>query len=121
VTGVVNRRDEVEPDVAPFGEMRWLLNGDRSPGTAFTLGEVTIHAGRKNPLHVHDNAEEVLFLIEGTLEHRVGDETFTLHPGDVIRVPRGVPHDARSTGDGDARMVVAFDHPHRTFESLEAE
>ena len=121
MTGIVNRRDEVQPDVAPFGEMRWLLNGDRSPGTAFTLGEVTIHAGSKNPLHVHDNAEEVLYLIEGTLEHRVGDDTFTLHPGDVIRVPRGTPHDARSVGAIDARMVVAFDHPHRTFESLEGQ
>ena len=121
MTGIVNRRDEVDPVVADFGEMRWLLDGDRSPGTAFTLGEVTIHSGSKNPLHVHDNAEEVLYLIEGTLEHRVGDETFTLEAGDVIRVPRGVPHDARSVGTTDARMVVAFDHPHRSFESLEEE
>jgi quercetin dioxygenase-like cupin family protein len=117
--GILHRHGDVDPVEADFGRMRWLLDGDRAPGTHMTLGEVTINSGHKNPLHVHDNAEEVLYLIDGTLEHRVGDEVFHLEAGDVIRVPAGVPHDARSVGDGPAKMVVAYDHPHRSFEALD--
>jgi len=115
VTGLFHPRADVECDVADFGELCWHVNGDRAPGTGMTLGEVTIAVGQKNPLHVHDNAEEVLYLIEGALEHRVGDETFRMGPGDVIRVPMGVPHDGRNVGDAPARMVVAYNHPHRAF------
>jgi quercetin dioxygenase-like cupin family protein len=119
VSGIVNSRDEVEPDVTPFGSLRWLVNGDRCPGTALTAGEVTIRRGCKNPLHRHVDAEEILFLIEGVLEHRVGEETYTLRAGDVLGVPRGVPHGARSVGEVDARMVVAYDNPHRSYEVIE--
>ena len=34
----------------------------------------------------------------------------------MIRVPVGVPHDGRNIGDGPARMVVAYNSPHRAFE-----
>lgn len=101
--------------------MRWLLDGDQVAEAAMTLGEVTIVAGRKNDLHVHDNAEEVLYLIEGELDHRVGDATYRLGPGDCIRVPAGVAHDASSVGAGPARMVVCYNHPHRSYRAVEAE
>lgn len=110
-----SRKDDVECDVTGFGQLCWHVNAERTPGTGMTLGEVTIAVGQKNPLHVHDNAEEVLYLIEGALEHRVGEETFTMGPGDVVRVPVGVPHDGRNIGDTPARMVVAYNHPQRTF------
>ena len=106
---------DVDCDVTNFGQLCWHVNGERTPGTGMTLGEVTIAVGQKNPLHVHDNAEEVLYLIDGALEHRVGDETFRMGPGDVVRVPIGVPHDGRNIGDTPARMVVAYNHPQRTF------
>jgi quercetin dioxygenase-like cupin family protein len=111
-------RDDVQPDIAEFGQLCWHVNGTRMPGTNMTLGEVTIDVGFKNPLHRHDNCEELLYLIEGALEHRIGDQTFRMGPGDVIRVPVGVPHDGRNIGDTPARMVVAYNHPQRAFEVL---
>ena len=91
---IVRRAGSIAAQTAEFGVMRWLLDGDVVPGTAMTLGEVVIRAGRKNPLHAHPNAEEVLFLVEGALEHRVGEATYRLEPGDCIRVPAGEPHNA---------------------------
>jgi len=111
-------RAEVQCDATEFGQLCWHVNGERMPGTGMTLGEVTIAVGFKNPLHRHDNCEELLYLIEGALEHRIGDQSFTMGPGDVIRVPVGVPHDGRNVGDVPARMVVAYNHPQRAFEVL---
>ena len=116
---IVRRGAEAAAQPADFGVMRWLLDGALVPGAAMTLGEVVIHPGRKNPLHVHGNAEEVLFLVEGALEHRVGDATYRLEPGDCVRVPAGEPHDARSVGPDDARMIVCYNHPNRGYEALE--
>ncbi|MEN3274008.1 MAG: hypothetical protein V7636_2769 [Actinomycetota bacterium] len=117
--GSLHRRDDITPDVSDFGELCWHVNATLVPGTNMTLGEVTIDAGFANPLHRHDNCEELLYLIEGTLEHRIGDEWFTMGPGDVIRVPVGVPHQGRNTGDGPARMVVAYDSGDRHFEVVD--
>lgn len=117
--GSLHRRDDIEPVAADFGQLCWHVNGDLAPGTGMTMGEVTIDVGHKNPLHRHDNCEELLYLIEGALEHRIGDDTFVLGPGDVIRVPVGMPHDGRNIGDGPARMVVAYNAAYRAFEVLE--
>jgi quercetin dioxygenase-like cupin family protein len=112
----LHRRADITPDVADFGELCWHINGTTAPGTGMTMGEVTISVGHANPLHRHDNCEELLYLIEGTLEHRIGDEWFTLGPGDAISVPVGVVHQGRNVGDGPARMVVAYNSPDRHFE-----
>ena len=114
--GSLSRRADRTPDVSDFGELCWHVNATLVPGTNMTLGEVTISAGFANPLHRHDNCEELLYLIEGSLEHRIGDEWFTMGPGDVIRVPVGVPHQGRNDGDGPARMVVAYNSGDRHFE-----
>ena len=114
--GSLSRRAERTPDVSDFGQLCWHVNATLVPGTNMTLGEVTIDAGFANPLHRHDNCEELLYLIEGTLEHRIGDEWFTMGPGDVIRVPVGVPHQGRNNGGTAARMVVAYDSGDRHFE-----
>ena len=114
--GSVHRKADITPDVADFGELCWHVNGTTAPGTGMTMGEVTIAVGWKNPLHRHANCEELLYLIEGALEHRIGDDTFVMAPGDVIRVPVGVPHDGRNIGDVPARMVVAYNSPERAFE-----
>ena len=117
--GSLSRRADRTPDVSDFGELCWHVNATLVPGTNMTLGEVTIDAGFANPLHRHDNCEELLYLIEGTLEHRIGDEWFAMGPGDVIRVPVGVPHQGRNAGDAPARMVVAYNSGDRHFEVVD--
>jgi quercetin dioxygenase-like cupin family protein len=114
--GSLHRRDDTVADVTDFGELCWHVNGTTAPGTGMTMGEVTIAVGHKNPLHRHDNCEELLYLVDGALEHRIGDDVFVMGPGDVIRVPVGVPHDGRNIGETPARMVVAYNSPARAFE-----
>jgi len=117
--GSLSRRADRTPDVSDFGQLCWHVNATLVPGTNMTLGEVTIDAGFANPLHRHDNCEELLYLIEGELEHRIGDEWFPMGPGDVIRVPVGVPHQGRNAGSTPARMVVAYNSGDRHFEVVD--
>jgi hypothetical protein len=57
----------------------------------------------------------VLYLLAGRLEHTLSDQTFTLEPGDTLAIPPGVFHNARSVGDVDADMIVAYSTGVRDF------
>ena len=99
---------EVEVATFDWGRIEWLINGDLVPGAEITVGRVEINAGARNPLHYHPNTEEVLYLLTGQLNHRIGDETVSIAAGDTIHVPRGVVHQGINTGSTVARMIVAY-------------
>lgn len=111
----VHRLDDAEPLTYDWGTIAWLVDADKADGTALTVGHVVIEPGCRNDRHAHDNCEEVLFLIAGSLRHSIGDDAVDLGPGDAIRIPAGVPHDALNTGTVPARMVISYDSPRRNF------
>jgi quercetin dioxygenase-like cupin family protein len=103
-----------KPDVAREGyTITWLFSGESAPDAAQTLGYVVIAPGEKNPLHAHPNCEEVLYLISGELDHSLDEAMYRLRPGDAIRVPAGVKHDARCVSAEPATMVVCYSVPNR--------
>ncbi len=100
-----------------WGSITWLHSGAFSGSEELTVGEVVIRAGCSNPMHIHANCEEALYLLEGELEHTCGDEPdYRLKPGSAIVVPRGVRHNARCISDRDARMIVAYSSPAREMQ-----
>jgi quercetin dioxygenase-like cupin family protein len=72
-----------------------------------------LNAGQRNPRHLHPNCEELLYVIAGSCEHIVGATKVTLKAGDLIRIPRGVPHQAMVLGNEPFRSVVSYDSPDR--------
>ncbi len=51
-----------------------------------------IAPGQENPLHRHPNSDEILYFVEGTGECVVGEETYPVNSGDLVWVPKDVPH-----------------------------
>lgn len=107
------------PTTTPWGQLHWLIGGVETPGAEQTLGVVTINPGQRNPFHEHPNCEELLYVISGTCDHKLADQMFPLAAGDVIRIPRGVPHWARCTSTEPLVAVVSFSSPDRQANSLE--
>lgn len=91
-----------------WGSIQWLCNSELWSDAEQTFGFVQINAGSNNPAHFHPNSDEVLYLLEGELDHSLGDEIYHLIPGMSIHIPRGVPHNAVNTSSQTARMVVAY-------------
>ena len=67
-----------------------------------------------------DSAEEIVLVLEGTLQGIVGDEQGELSFGELVVIPAMVPHSFRNTGNTKARaigffssatVVSTFDHP----------
>lgn len=95
------------------GEAIWYVNNRatikaRSEQTsgAFGLIEMQVAVGHGPPLHIHHTEDEVLWVLEGQLTVRCGDETFSAGPGSYVFTPRGVPHTFRLEGDTPARLLV---------------
>ena len=65
-------------------------------GGAYYLFESTFDAGDANRLHVHRDADEVGYVLEGALEVRLGGETRVLGAGGVARLPMRIPHALRN-------------------------
>lgn len=116
---VVRRVSDTEPVSVSWGQLVWLIGEKETPGAEQTFGVVTIEPGKRNPLHIHPNCEELLYVMQGEADHKLGDEIYHLSAGDVIRIPQGVPHWAQAKGDSPLRAVISFSAADRRTENLE--
>ncbi len=96
-----------------WGRIEWWVNADLADSEHLTLGRVEMRSGANNPRHYHPNSDEVLFLIEGSISHLVGEEWHDMEGGDTVLVPQGVWHQARNIGDETAIMVIAYNTGYR--------
>ena len=71
----------------------------------FALFEVSGCPGGEPPLHIHENEDEMFYVLEGRLHAFRGGEEMTLDPGDSAFLPRRVPHTFRIVSNF-ARVLV---------------
>lgn len=115
----VRRVRDTAPMSVGWGHISWLIGESETPGAEQTFGVVTILSGKRNPLHLHPNCEDLLYVVEGQADHKLGDEMYHLEPGDVIRIPQGVPHWAEANGATPLVAVISFSAADRRTENLE--
>lgn len=80
-------------DVWFFGGARCSvkIDGTHTGGRLFQV-HIIEPRGSGPPLHVHHNADETFYVIDGELLFFVGDERIEAGPGDFVFGPQGVPH-----------------------------
>lgn len=116
---LVQSFDKMEKIEYSWGWLCWMMSSKIDPQAEMTFGIVQINAGQRNPVHVHRNCEEQLYVISGSCEHRLGKEVCVLKAGDVIRIPRGVPHAARTFDKEPMKAVIVYSAGDRQFEVVE--
>jgi quercetin dioxygenase-like cupin family protein len=118
-TTVVQRFERAAEEKTAWGSLRWLMTGKIDPQSNMTLGIAELNPGKSNPVHIHDNCEEVIYILSGSCEQRVGGRTVIMKAGDTVHIPAGVPHLARALGNEPMRSVVAYNAGNRHFKALE--
>jgi quercetin dioxygenase-like cupin family protein len=96
-----------------WGRLVWMVSGKLGNSTTMTLGRCYIEPGKENPRHYHPNCDEVLHVLQGTIDHSFDDETVRMNAGDTISIPQGVFHNARNVGTDVAIFVISFSTPDR--------
>jgi len=70
---------------------RVLATGDETGGLVGALDERVAH-GVAAPMHVHEDADELFYVLEGNLTFFVGPQRIEASPGAFVYLPRYVHH-----------------------------
>jgi quercetin dioxygenase-like cupin family protein len=76
-----------------------------STGGRLSVVEHPMEPGRLVPPHVHQDEDELSYVLEGTFGARVGDQIVTAPAGSYLFKPRGVPHTFWNAGPSPARLL----------------
>jgi quercetin dioxygenase-like cupin family protein len=82
-----------------------LVGADQTGGT-LGMSMVLQPPGIATPLHRHTREAEALFVVEGRVGYRAGEETYELGDGSFLYLPLGVPHAFRVRGTRPARLLT---------------
>lgn len=91
----------------PGDHYTFLVTGKESGGAYFAM-EALVPPGGGPPPHIHSREDETFYLVEGSIDFRLGDEMVTAGPGDFVNVPKGTVHCFHNSGTETARMVLTF-------------
>lgn len=97
------------------GKSVWLV-GDlvtvkmegEDTGGAYSLVEETTPPQGGPPPHIHHNADETIYVLEGDLEFMVGDQTIPASAGSAVYSPRGTLHTFRNVGASPSRILAVI-------------
>ena len=95
----------------PGRDVYAFIGGSRMPSERMTVGFTEVAPETEMTPHVHDDKEEIIFVIEGNGEAVVGDSTEKLEPYTAVLFPIGVSHVVKNFGKTPMRFVFMFNPP----------
>ena len=88
---------------------KWDLAGPKD-GISSNLFLSAVGVGAGAPLHFHEE-DEIIVVLQGTLEVRLGDEVQLVGADHTVIVPPRVPHAFTAVGTDEARILGFFPTP----------
>jgi len=81
---------------------------DRSDAETSEVFVVTIKPGKAPPLHLHDDTEQIFYILAGRGVLRIGaaKKTFPVKPGDIVRIPPKTLHSIQCAGTQSLRYLA---------------
>ena len=78
-----------------------------APGLEVIQVRVDFEPGYVAPMHTHPG-EEIIYVIEGTLEYEIGGKKSRVKAGDVLFVPAATPHTAKNIGSDNGAELATY-------------
>lgn len=93
------------PGTWAMGSLFEHLVGAGQTNGRLGMSLVTQPPGTATPLHRHTQEAEALFVLEGRISYRVGEDVHELEDGAFLYLPQGLPHAFRVRGERPARFL----------------
>ena len=98
-----------------MGEVITIRLDGRDTAGALAVIEHEMPLGLATPLHVHRNEDEALLVRDGVLTVQLAGRNFVATRGDVVWLPRGIPHAFRVASDTASVVALATPAGHEAF------
>jgi quercetin dioxygenase-like cupin family protein len=84
----------------------FLVSGAETGGR-FSIIDGVAAKGFEPPMHIHDQEDELYYVLSGTFRFTVGEQHVEAGAGQLVFLPRGVPH-AFTVDQTGARALMLF-------------
>jgi quercetin dioxygenase-like cupin family protein len=85
-------------NTVPLEDLNPLFQRQFVVGEDIMVARVLMKKGCIVPLHSHYN-EQVTYILEGALKFWIDDKEIVVHAGEVLTIPRNMPHKAEALED----------------------
>lgn len=99
-------KDEIEHEHLEWGVRGWHSLPRFTGAKDLAMCEVELMPGFGHGFHVHDNQEEVCYVLEGEIEQWLGAEKRILKAGDSAFIGRGVVHASYNVSDKPVKTLA---------------
>ena len=90
-----------------FSKIMFKVSSVRTAGGMFVMEHDNL--GKGGPYrHIHPAQDEWLYAMKGEFRVEIGDQKFTLKPGDSILMPRKAPHVWAQVSELPGKLLIAF-------------
>lgn len=86
--------------------------GNLIPSDRITLGMTEVAPHVAMDPHVHIEKEEIVYVLEGEGEVRIGDVVEKMYPNVAVVFPENIEHAVANTGDKPLKFVFIFNPTH---------
>ena len=80
-----------------------------SPGLFAAIAEIS--PGKGHDFHCHPGREELIVVMQGSIEQWIGETCKVLTKGDAVMIPEGLAHASFNTGTIPVTLFVSLTHP----------
>jgi quercetin dioxygenase-like cupin family protein len=87
------------------GYRNYVLAGE-AEGVSVSSSLGVLEQGAGAPLHFHEDGDEVIVVLEGTLDLRIGDDRFLVGKDQTISIPARTPHAFTVVSPEGARFIA---------------
>ncbi len=105
------REQDVEGLQLPGRLWKRLAGPDNCDCRNMIFGVVTFPPGSDPGTHSHEREEEIVYVISGQGETRVGNGVYPLEPGVMVFTEPGVEHGVKTLGDEPLVLISVFSPP----------
>ncbi len=104
---------QMEPGIVRSGDsmdqIRWNILGQIYAPKQLTEDCFSWHAafppGTFVPPHIHPEQDEFLYILEGRLDFTLDGQDMAGAPGDLVKLPRGIPHGIFNKSDSTIKTL----------------
>jgi len=97
---------QAERESLDWGSLAWLSRPQTTDAKDLVVIEVNLAPGGGHNFHKHPEQEEVIYVIDGTVEQWLRQEKRTLKAGDSVFIPADTVHASFNTSGSNAKLLA---------------